>query len=66
MLFFRKHHGLFGVLTAMALLILKVAVAVIKDVIHPLRPNRREAEWSELRRVLRILLNTKLGTEPTR
>lgn len=66
MLFFRKHHGLFAVFAAVALLFLRVAVAVIKDVTYPLRPNRREVEWSELRTTLRILQNTKLGTRPTR
>jgi N-acetylglucosaminyl-diphospho-decaprenol L-rhamnosyltransferase len=66
MLFFRKHHGRLGVITAIVLLALRVALAAFKDVVHSRRPSRLQGELDELRKTLRIAMSTKIGSKPTR
>ena len=66
LLFFRKHYGRCGVLSQLVFLSLDVALATIKDALHPRTPNRRRDKLAELELSIRILRATGWGVRRTR
>jgi GT2 family glycosyltransferase len=66
LLFYRKHHGLPGILLALALSTARLLLAAVKDIIKPRDTSRMAEEWAEFHTTLKILRNTKIAIEPTR
>jgi hypothetical protein len=66
LLFFRKHYGLPGILTTLLLQAVKCLLAAVKDLLQPCDPNRRTAEFAELRTSLKLLWATGFALKPTR
>ena len=66
LLYFRKHAGLAGLLSHLALSVLGAAILSLKSLLKGHAASHVSAHWHELSRVLTIARQTRLGTVPTR
>ena len=66
LLYFRKHAGLAGLLSHLALSVLGAAILSLKSSLKGHAASHVSAHWHELSRVLTIARQTRLGTVPTR
>ncbi|HVR55628.1 MAG TPA: glycosyltransferase family 2 protein [Pseudolabrys sp.] len=66
LLYFRKHHGLAGLMTSIILTACGALLATIKDVLRPVRGRPRTAAREKIGIVLSLLRPTHWATQPTR
>ncbi|MGJ4892974.1 glycosyltransferase family 2 protein [Bradyrhizobium sp. HKCCYLS3077] len=66
MLYFRKHHGLSGLLTYLALTGCGAALELVKDVVRPVQGRLRNTQLQKLKLAVSLLGPTGWATRPTR